>query len=137
MWASCNVSIKQSLETTQKKIIRNLLKKNRYEASSPLFKQLRLLKIDDICKLNALMFVYKTIHGIVNSSVTFTLRYVEAYHLRGESSLNVPFARTNQSKRFIHVRGAEVWNATPVGIRNSRTILTLKRKIKMHFLDSY
>ena len=137
LWASCSVTIAQSLESTQKWIIRNILNENRYEPSSPLFKQLCLLKLSDITKLNSVLFVYKTIHGVTNSSVTFVPRNVDAYELRREPSLTVPFARSNQTKRFIHIRGAITWNETPIDIRNARAIITFKKKIKQFYLSTY
>ena len=137
LWASANLSTMQLLESTHKRIIRNLLNKNRYVHSSPLFKQLGLLKIHDINNLNALQFVFKTINGFTSSSITYVPRQIEPYELRREPSIDVPFAPSNQTMRFIHIRGARVWNEIPLDIRNSRTIRTFKNKVKKHYLNTY
>ena len=137
LWASCSPSILQPLFITQKRIIRLILKKNRFHASSPLFIKLRLLKLFDINNFCTAMFVYKSILNLIPSPIEFTLRQVQNYNLRNVAPLVVPFARSSQMKRFLHIRGATLWNSLPFAIRNSLTIFAFKRKLKDFYIIQY
>ena len=63
IWSSCSPTIMQSLFISQKKMIRLIMKKNRFETSTPLFKKLNLLKLNDINKVCNATFVYKFINS--------------------------------------------------------------------------
>ena len=137
VWASCSSSHLQPLISIQKKIVRIISKSRRLEHSTPIFKQLKLLKLADINFLNAATFVYKSINRSICSPIHFSERTVRQYNLRQTEPLNVPFSRSSQSKRFIHIRGATIWNSLPLHVRSARTIVSFKKKIKYNFINSY
>ena len=114
-----------------------MMRRRRVRPSTPLFIQLSLLKYKDFCQLNSTIFAYKSIYNLIPSPIVFKFRVYGPYNLRNHEPLNVPFARSNQSKRFISVRGAEQWNSLPPDIRNARTVLTLKKKVKQYLLNEY
>ena len=66
------------------------------------------------------LYMY-AMHNIVPSPITFQRRVQGPYNLRNQEPLVVPRVRSNQSKRFIPVRGANYWNSLPENIRSSRT----------------
>ena len=137
IWSSASPSLFQSIITTQKRIIRLILRKRRDTRSSPLFSRLKLLKFPDICKLNSIMFVFKSLHNIISSPISFEFRVQGPYNLRHQEQLNVPFVRSNQSRRFIRVSGAQNWNNLPAPIRMSRTVVTLKKNLKLLYINEY
>ena len=137
LWSSCCKSIADPIFVTQKKIIRIICRKRRSHPSTPLFKSLKLLKLKDINDLHALIFVYKTVNGLIPSTINFTSREAGPYNLRRVEPLVVPFTHTNQSKRFIHIRGANLWNELDANIRSCRTVATFKKQIKIKFLEQY
>ena len=137
IWASCAISKMQSIFICQKRIIRLILKKNRYQTTSPLFKKLKLLQLHDINNLNAAQFVFKSINGLIPSPITFIHNAPGPYNLRRTDALIIPFTRSQQSKRFISIKGAELWNAIPLIIRSSLTIHNFKKKLKEHYLHQY
>ena len=65
----CNRLVK-----AQKKIIRNMCCQRYNAHTEPLFKELRLLKLQDLLKLNTLKFYYKLINGNIPE-------YFKSYHL--------------------------------------------------------
>ena len=137
LWASCTVSKMQSIFICQKRIVRLILKKSRWEPSSPLFKRLKLVKLQDFNKVNSAQFVYKAVNGLIPSPITFAVRAPGPYNLRQNEPLIVPFSRFNQTQRFISIRGPLIWNALPLDIRTSRTLQTFKKRIKSYYIDQY
>ena len=87
VWSSCHKTVCNSLFVTQKKIIRTIMRKRRWEPSTPLFKILNLLKLDDICDLNSIIFVFKSLNELIPSPIDFVARQAGPYNLR----LNQPF----------------------------------------------
>ena len=137
VWSSAHVTYFQSLLTTQRKLIRLILKKGRRTETTVLFKQLKLLKFQDLLKVNALLFVYKSVHNLIHSPFHFQERYVQAYNLRVRHLLQLPNHTSNQSERFIYIRGIRLWNEIPENIKNSQSIFTFKRKLKKYYIDMY
>ena len=137
IWSSCNSTVSNSLYITQKKIIRTIMKKRRFEHTSPLFKKLNLLKLDDICNLNCLMYVYKTVNDIIPSPISFEPRLAGRYNFRRAQPLLVPRAASRQSQRFLRIKGAQLWNALPPELRAVNTINSFKIKLKRNFINQY
>ena len=137
LWSSCTITKLQSINVCQKKLVRLILKKSRMHSASPLFKKLKLLKLCDLNNLNMAVFVFKSINELIPSPVTFVYNAPGPYNLRRNDLLNVPFTRSRQSQRFISVRGAKFWNDLSLDIRSCRTIHTLKKKLKRHYLEQY
>ena len=137
IWSSAYLSNFCSLRSTHKKLIRLILKKRRREHTSPLYKQLNILKFDDISKMQVLSFVFKSLHNIIHSPINYIYRDMNRYNLRNPPILQIPFTRFKQTSLFVRVKGAVLWNDLPDFIRNSLSVMSFKRKLKKYYLDSY
>ena len=126
LWSSCSSSKLQFIFTAQKKIVRLILRKNRHHPSSPLFKRLNLLKLKELNEFNAVLLVYKSLNELIVSPVSFINQILGPYNLRRREPLVVPFSRSNQSQRFIAIRGANLWNELPLDIRSCLTVNSFK-----------
>ena len=136
-WSSAHNTHFQSLFSTQKRLIRIITKSGRRSESSKLFKQLKLLKLNDILEVNTLLFVYKSINNLIRSPIEFNEREVGPYNLRLRPPIQVPNHTSKQSERFVHIKGAKIWNDTPEHIRSSRTNYSFKKNIKKARINSY
>ena len=137
VWCSANISSLQALSTIQRKLIRLICKKDRRSSTSLLFRQLNLLKLNDIFKLNISLLVFKSIHNLIVSPINYSERINVAYNLRTRPQLQVPAHTSAQSERFIHIRGARIWNELPDSIRDSNTVASFKRTLKKNCIDTY
>ena len=137
IWSSCSPSILQSLFATQKKLIRFIMKKRRDEPSSPLFKKLKILKLPEINHLNTAIFVFKSINQLIPSPIPYQIRDLGPYNLRREDQIYVPFSRSSHSQRFLHIRGANLWNELPLELKTCRSIQSFKFNLKKHLLLRY
>ena len=113
------------------------MRKRRDAPSNPLFKNLKLLKFNDICKVNLAAFVFKTLNNLITHSIQFNARFIGPYNLRNIPPLEIPFVRDRQSQMFIPVRGALLWNNIPENIRSARSLFTFKKNIKSYYMSEY
>ena len=137
VWASFPATTLSPLFKIQKRVVRTILSKRRTDESTPLFKQLKILKLDDINCLNIANFVYKSVNRLINSPIYFRPNVIGRYNLRREPSLQVPFAGSRQTQRFVHYRGVKVWNSIPLDIRNSPSLQSFKRNLKSYLIGQY
>ena len=137
VWSSCPPSFLQRLISTQKKLIRLITKSGRFDHTTPLFHQLRLLKVKELNNLNISLFLFKSLNHLINSPINFTERLAVPYNLRNVNHLDIPFTRSAQTKRFPHVRGADLWNKLPNQIRSARTVQTFKKNLKNKYIETY
>ena len=114
-----------------------ILKRDRRAESSILFSQLKFLKLPDIFKLTTSLFVYKSLNNLIDSPIIYVPRVINAYNLRNRPQLQVPNHISQQSERFLHIRGAKVWNDIPENGQVSRTTNSFKRKFKKILIDAY
>ena len=82
IWSSCTKTVSHSLFVTQKKIIRIIMKKRRWEPSTPLFKQLNVLKLSDINNLNTATFVFKAINELMIIFISAEAIVDEKIHIK-------------------------------------------------------
>ena len=112
------------------------MKKGRRTSSAQLFAQLKALKLFDIFQINTLIFVYKAKNNLISSPIEFEERAPNPYNLRVRSQFQIPGHTSQQSERFIHVRGARLWNDIPESIKDSPSIFSFKKRVKKHYLDA-
>ena len=137
VWSSTYPTNMRCLQVAQKKIVRVIMKKNRAYHSSPLFKTLHILKFPDLCNYNTLLFVYKSLHNLIHSTIHYERRNVAAYNIRNPTELYIPVYNSQQSTMFVTARGASLWNQLQEEIRNSNTVYSFKYKLKMKFINTY
>ena len=137
IWSSAHISLLQTLFSTQRKMIRIIMKTGRRTESSILFYRLNLLKLPDVLLLMTSIFVYKSVNNMIDSPITYNIRDIGAYNLRNRPHLIIPNHTSMQSKRFLHIRGATTWNNLPDSIQRARTIFSFKRNLKKYLIDSY
>ena len=95
------------------------------------------MKVNDIFKLNTLLFVFKSINNLISSPIVFRNRIIQGYNLRNRPQLVIPNHVSKQSERYIHIRGAKFWNELPENIKACRTVNTFKVQFKKLCLQSY
>ena len=113
------------------------MRKRRDAASNPLFKELNLLKLEDISNVCLSVFVFKSLNNMIDNSIQFLVREAGPYNLRNVPPLMVPLVRDRRSELFIPIRGAVLWNSLPASIRSAQSIHNLKKKLKIHYISNY
>ena len=147
--------------TQQKKAIRKISFAHFEAHSDPLFKELNILKLPDMMRLNNIMFVHNVLNN--NAPNTFkdyfkfqqlhhhdTVRNPNSVHSVPKGSLELPKTNLLVGKKGIKYVCANTWNITLKELARIHPVLAnnvnwlkdlstqqLKHLLKNHFLESY
>ena len=124
-------------------------------SSDPLFKNLGILKVEDIYKLNIGKLIFSSLSHlspplfwnwftINNQKVTRsnTIIYQEDYFDVGEAVptitlLRKPCKKESYGAKMVQVLGPVLWNELPGSVRDSDSLLIFKKCLIKVFLSSY
>ena len=140
-WVGTYRTTLQPLFILQKKALRIITFTSFNDHSSPLFKDLRVVKLFDIIALQLAVFMYKFHNKLlppVFDHYFNPVRNVHSYNTRLSSKMTyaIPKARTNYGIFNIRFQGAKVWN----DISDDLKLLPLKhfkKNLKLTFFENY
>ena len=101
LWSSASQCRLRKLEISQKKCIRNICNKKFNEHTSPLFKKLNILKLQDILRFQLGTFMYNFAHSELPPP-RMTL-FTQNTDIHGHNTLNTDKAKTYLKHLFIRV----------------------------------
>ena len=136
IWGSADKTIIKPLVLLQKKCLRIICKVGFFEHTDPLFSETKLLKIENIYKLNCAQFIYKCYNtNLFNDfkSKLITQREIHNYNTRGNSQLRLPFTKLKKCQQSFFYVGIKIWNVIPLSIKLANSIVSFKRKLITHF----
>ena len=158
VWGSADPIHLNNILLLQKRPVRMILMKDRrledytFQASDPLFHQIKFLKIMDIFKLRLLKFIFNCLNNtnpsIFNSWFTLTSQ-VHHYQTRAKFShfdnhtvtrtLFIHTARTTHyGLKLTRVLGAKLWNSLPPDKRiNNISLEIFKNQVRDHLFSQY
>ena len=131
----------ERLFTLQKRAVRIISNAGYRDHSAPLFKQFKLLKLNDLYCLNLGKFMYKYNHNALpscfNSFFTLTSN-IHSYDTRStrNKKLYVRFNRTSLFRNSLVQRGTTYWNSLSDSLKSSPTLSNFAKKIKAQFFNS-
>ena len=142
LWGATYDTHRKKLLILQKRVIRIISRANYNSHTNPLFKHLRILKLDDIYKLQVakIIFKYKQ-NGLPNpiQSLFVTNYDVHNRNTRQSHNLRVQKPRTTLATQNISSKGPQIWNALPPDIKLlvSGTIYRFTSHLTDHMLRQY
>ena len=165
VWGSaCDTELNKIL-ILQKKAVRMITKNDQYPLvpgplvpSNPIFKELGILKVSDIFKLNVTKFIFSCLslniprifhdwftmnHSIHNyntiSNTNINMKnYFEIENVTETNLLHTRYSRlVNYGGKKLKVAGPILWNSLPKNIRNAQSVYSLKILYKKLLIDQY
>ena len=138
-WGAANKGALQPLLLYQKKLVRIITNSDFYAHTDPLFKQLRILKLEDLFMYHTQLFMYKTVvldkyPEIKNSILGHQVNH--NYDTR-VNSLRLPYCRTLKGTQNLCYQLPRNWNLLPASIKNKESLNSFKRECKLHHLNKY
>lgn len=115
----------------QKRAVRLIACSDYLAHTTPLFYQLKILKLKDIYKLNLAVHMYK-LH--CNNSITLPVHH---YETRQRQRAVPSFERLSQCQKSINFMGPKIWNEIPHNIQNSPSMRTFKKSYFNYLLSNY
>ena len=131
VWGATYENLLKPVLISQKKVIRAITFSEPTSHSSPLFADLKILKLGDIYQLHISSFAFECLHDIAPAQFKDFFRPT-----RGDFFL----VRKNTLQygiRSISYNGVRIWNNIPSEIRNSTSVTSFRKKFKNSLLESY
>ena len=137
-----NQTVKKSnlrrLITLQKRVVR-IMSRSAFDAhTDPLFKNLKLLNLESIYKLQIGKFMYQYRSGLLPYSFNnmfLVTRQVHSYGTRSSEHFYLPQCRTNIRKFSISFQGPKFFNSLSFEIRNATSTASFCCKLKAFLLS--
>jgi hypothetical protein len=141
VWGNTYESSLKPLVLLQKRVVRVITFSSYDEHTSPLFKNLGLLKLFDIIRMSNLLFMHdfykKKLPTVFND---FFLPICDSHkfatRLAVKISYCMPIVRTNYGKFSIRSKGPHIWNEVDDSLK-TLTKSVFKKKIKVKFISEY
>jgi hypothetical protein len=128
-----NTGLIDKILKIQKKYCRLITFSDFSAPSRPLFKQLRLLTVWNIYKLQLAVYMYK----IKNNIIPFLDHHkfpigsdIHNYNTRHKNDLRTPFCRTVLRQNTICFQGPKLWNTLPDEIKSAPSLEIFKKLFK-------
>ena len=132
LWGNIDKTTLQPLIIQQKRAIRTLCKKSKFEHTNPLFLETKILKFNDIFRHAICSYMHEE-----SSSGNYRIQHSVATR-QLTSELAIPtYQRLSQTQRSISFIGPTIWNSLPSDLRQVSSICSFKRKLKDYFLQQY
>jgi AraC-like DNA-binding protein len=132
------------VRTIQKRAVRIICKQRYNSHTDPLFRDLQLLKVDDIFKLACCKLYWKKIHDQLpafhSSQLLTRLDIQQSERLTRQSDDITLFPiKTNLDKQTLNYNVSTTWNSLPLNIKNKKSlsINSFAHWVKKHFISSY
>ena len=139
IWGNASAAVLKPLQVLQNKAARHILLKPNRTTTSPLFKQLKLLKIQDLASFQTILFVKQYIAKALPCSMMSYLNYCPSKKIitRCNDIFHIPRSRTLLHQKSIVVRGPLCWNSLSPELRNIASYPVFKRMLKESLLRLY
>jgi hypothetical protein len=139
IWGGASTTSLQRLCVLQNRAVRLITRSPFRATTTPLYAQLKLLKIADIRKLHILLFMYKCKHKIlpepclqlcpVNTVIPYSIRYTHYFV--------VPTFRTSLREQNISTLGPRFWDTISSDFQNLTSIDLFKRHVSSYLISLY
>lgn len=136
IWGNTGKTNTKRIEIAQKRVIRTMAFKGKFDHTNELFRTFKLLKFQDVNTFCSSIFVYKSMHGFNNLRL-FNVHLNERYDLRNVNDLVIPLMSSKPSQTSIAYHGAKIWNSIPINIQNKPSLASFKINLKSYLLNRY
>ena len=124
----------------QKRAVGIVCKAGYRDHSTPLFKSLKTLKLQDINSFQIAIFMYKYYHNLLPPLFDgfFHLNTdIHSYYTRIAEAFHMPTVRTTLRKRSISFIGPSVWNNLRADLHRLPSVATFKFNYKKLIIAQY
>ena len=135
-WGAVDKSNFEKIFRVQKKCVRLISRAGRYEHSEPLFKLSKILRLEEVKKLEMCKFIFNDLNfghrfNFLNRNST------HSYNTRFSSHLDLPRPRTSSFKASIFYSGLKFFNDLPAHLKQALSKSSFKINFKLLILDTY
>ena len=140
-WGSTTQTNIKRLQVIQNRAIRNMTKASRYFRLDNNYLNLRILKVQEIFKLETAQFMHQHFNNRLPTYFSFFFHEISTahnYRTRNvvRNNYSTVMYRSAVGQRSINYLGPKIWNTLPLGYKNVSKI-TFKNEYKKILLSHY
>lgn len=139
-WGSTCTTYKNKLRSAQNKAIRIICNIDPRQSSTPGYKKLQILKLDDIYKHEIAKLMHKYSNNALPTSLVKCFELITSKHLYNTRQLDanffLPRFTTKRTQKSFEYQGVKIWNEIQIGIKKL-SYKTFVKKHKETLLDCY
>ena len=113
VWADSTANHIVPVVRLQKKILRIINRSQKFDHTAPLFRSLKILRLEKIHFLKVALIMFKVFHKLtplVFHDLFTRNTDVHSYNTRQRAYFHVPISKTHYMSRAISVKGVHIWN---------------------------
>ena len=132
LWDNASENSTKQLNSIYRRVAKLILKGDILSTDENL-KELSLLPLHGRCLFNKSLAMFKVFHGMTPNYISSM--FVRS-HIHGSLNFLLPKARLDLCKTSFSFSGALVWNELPQTIKQSKSLSTFKKKLKLYYMSS-
>lgn len=140
LWGTTHKTHTNKIKVMQKKSIRIISNAKYNDHTDPIFKDLKLLKLDDIMESKIAKYMYalnkQTLPSPLRDIISINSN-IHCHNTRNINNFHIEFRRTSCASVSLRHKGPLVWYHIPKSIQMSYNIKSFAIKLKKRFLQSY
>ena len=125
----------KQLSIAQRKFIRCIVNAKYNAHTDPIYKELKLLKIESIIKLEQVKLFYKINNRSCPSEILKEFKFNYGKSTRNKSNPNPPKHSTSRYNNSFLIKGISNWNSLPYNIKNKPTFNSFKSSAKKFIFE--
>jgi len=140
LWGTTHKTYTNQIKVMQKKSIRIISNAKYNDHSDPIFKELKLLKLQDIMKIKIAKYMYALHKQILPSplrDIITTNSSIHSHNTRNINNFHIESRRTSRASMSLRHKGPLVWYNLPKSIKMSYNSKSFVTNLKKHVLQSY
>ena len=138
LWGSTHSTIVNSVFIKQKKAIQIVARATCNEHSSPLFKQLNILKLYDLYQVQVAKYMFSMTKGTLPLAHHITLNTdIHTHDTRNKNNPHIAQRRTVIAYKNLRHKGPAIWYSIPSEIRIKNTFKSFNNNLKKYFINNY
>jgi hypothetical protein len=142
VWGSASSHLLNKLVVQQKRLIRLVYGSQEYLAhTNPMFKELSLLKLTDIYKVNVSVYIYKIMHGFAPTQITNYIMKNQVIHNHRTRQdplyIKLPQYSLEISCKAFSYKGPKIFNDLNLSIKSSPSLHIFKRNLIKATISGY
>ena len=140
LWGSTHNSYIKTLFVKQKKAIRIITGAKYNEHTTPLFKELKLLKLNDIHDFKVSKYMYSLINRTLPEPISTLITsnsMIHTHNTRNRYNPHINIRRTNIAAKSLRHKGPITWYKLPNEIKAAKTMNAFSKRIKKNIIYNY
>ena len=121
----------------RRKAVRLICNVDRLAHRNELYKELYILKLPEFVQYNTAILMFHLFHGTL--PIHLQNRFTIYSTTRSTRRINTFGSSKNQHKNYVRlsVYGLKLWNSLPNNLRDCKSVIIFKRKLKKYFISIY